>query len=67
MEGINARTVPKGGCMDKRWLLLGLIVFTGCAAKDPEEDAKQELDRMATKSKNEKKEIAKEELKKDKF
>lgn len=39
--------------MDKRLLLLGLVLFAGCAEKDPDEEARQDLEKMATKSKKE--------------
>ena len=45
----------EGGIMNKRWLLLGLLLVAGCAEKDPveQERAKQDLERMSTKSKKE--------------
>jgi hypothetical protein len=43
----------QGGVMDKRLLLLGLVLFAGCAEKDPDEEARQDLEKMATKSKKE--------------
>lgn len=56
----------QGEVMNKKWLLLGLFVFAGCAEKDPEEEAKQEMERMANNKKQEKRLIAQETSKKSK-
>lgn len=51
--------------MSKKWLLLGLFVFAGCAEKDPDEEARTEVERMASIKKGDKKrEIAREDLRK---
>jgi hypothetical protein len=56
--------MPRRGLMNKKWLLLGLFVFAGCAEKDPDEEAKQEIERMATKKEHEKRHIVNEMSKK---
>ena len=41
----------RGGVMNKKWMLLGIIGLLGCTEKDPHEEAKQELEHIARQSK----------------